>query len=586
MYDTDGGTHLIERTTISGNDATVGGGIYLYGPDNAFAIENSTISGNQATAGEGGGAFFYNLYSGIDIVHVTVAGNTASGEGGGFFTANASIPIDNSVIADNTAATNSDIGDGGDGGFDLSFSLVESPGTANINDNGGNIFTQDPQLGALADNGGPTQTQKPAFASPAVNAGNPAFAPPPSLDQRGYARVVLGQIDMGAVEVNPGTVQFTVNALAANETDPPLTFTVTRDGGTDGPISVDYASADGTAGAPGDFGAVAGTLNWADLDGASKTFNITLVNDLVAEPQEAFVVSLSNPVVTTIGTNGTVDVTINASLGPPNVVGFVVTAVSVDESAGTVTLFVQRTGSSSGAISVDFLAVAGSALLPDDFAAAAGTLSWADGDAADKSIQITLAQDGLAEPDETFTVELSNPVNAALDNNTIATVTINANSGPAGVEVPTLGWWAKLLMMIGTAFAGLWALGRRSLGVALVSLLATGVAFDATAAAPPSKGKSAKASQIKSVTSPSASTISIELSDGSVVTVDSDRLEVSDHRAKSKGKGHGKANSLEGIAADQPAIVKVKTDANGNVKRVRVKLYDSLEKASGDLGKK
>jgi len=33
-----------------------------------------------------------------------------------------------------------------------------------------------------------------------VNAGDPAFAPPPATDQRGVARVIGGRIDIGAVE--------------------------------------------------------------------------------------------------------------------------------------------------------------------------------------------------------------------------------------------------------------------------------------------------------------------------------------------------------------------------------------------------
>lgn len=469
LYSPDAGLFTIRGTTISGNSAAAGGGTFLYSPDHGGSFESSTISGNQATAGDGGGIYLYNLYD-FTLRHLTVAGNSATGEGGGIFIPDASVSVDHSIIADNTAGTNNDLGNGLNGGFALSFSLVETPGTANITDNGGNIFNQDPQLGPLANNGGPTQTHLPAAASPAVNAGDAAFAPPPATDQRGLARVRGGRIDIGAVELAfPGVVQFTVTAVAVNEADLTLTLTVTRTGGTDGAISVNYAATPGTAVTPGDYTLAGGTLNWADGDGASKTFNITIVNDLVAEPAETFTVALSNPVGATIGSNATV------------------------------------------------------------------------------------------------------------------TVTINASAGPATEPIPTLGWWAKLAMMIGTAFAGLWALGRRMLAVMLFSLLAAGMTLDASAAATPAKGKSAKASQIKSVSSPTASTIAIELADGSVVTVPSDRLEVSDHRAKSKGKGHGKPNSLDGISADQPAVVTVKTDRNGEVKKVRVKLYDSLEKANAGL---
>ena len=82
--------------------------------------------------------------------------------------------------------------------------MIEAPGTATINSIAGNIIGTDPQLGALANNGGPTQTHLPAATSPVINAGDPAFVPPPATDQRGFARVIGGRVDMGAVNPTAG----------------------------------------------------------------------------------------------------------------------------------------------------------------------------------------------------------------------------------------------------------------------------------------------------------------------------------------------------------------------------------------------
>ncbi|MEO8529272.1 MAG: choice-of-anchor Q domain-containing protein [Pseudolysinimonas sp.] len=87
----------------------------------------------------------------------------------------------------------------------------------------GNQLSTDPQLGTLGDHGGVTATILPLAGSPAINAGNPAFAAPPSLDQRGtgFPRVVGGRIDVGAVEVQAAlaatgsTVPWWVIAIAA-----------------------------------------------------------------------------------------------------------------------------------------------------------------------------------------------------------------------------------------------------------------------------------------------------------------------------------------------------------------------------------
>jgi CSLREA domain-containing protein len=58
----------------------------------------------------------------------------------------------------------------------------------------------DALLGPLAENGGTMPTHALLPGSPALGAGDPAFVPPPSVDQRGQPRVFGGRIDIGAVE--------------------------------------------------------------------------------------------------------------------------------------------------------------------------------------------------------------------------------------------------------------------------------------------------------------------------------------------------------------------------------------------------
>lgn len=325
VFDTDGGTHTVRNTTVSGNSAVAGGGIFLYQPGDPVVIENSTISGNQATAGNGGGIYLYNFYANgsLSVEHTTVAGNSATDSGGGIFNEfGGTVALDQSIVGDNTAGADPDLGTG-DSSFDVRFSLVENPGAASINNNGGNIFNQDPQLGPLQDNGGPTETHLPAGASPAVNAGDPAFTPPPSTDQRGFPRVVDGRIDMGSVEVTPvtnqpGTIQLAVSADSVNENAGTITIMATRTGGTQGTVSVSFATANGTAVAPGDYGAAAGTLTWLDGDSSSKSFVVTIVNDASEEPNETFSATISNPQGgATLGAITTEVVTIIDDDGPP-----------------------------------------------------------------------------------------------------------------------------------------------------------------------------------------------------------------------------------------------------------------------------
>ncbi len=310
LFLTPDGAITFDRSTISGNFTTLqGGGLYLDGSaGGAFVLRNSTLSGNNAT--DGAGAYFNAPADPVSFEHSTVASNTASGTGGGIFAASATITLDQTIVGDNTATTDNDLANDSDGSFDVRFSLIESPGTAAINDNGGNVLNQDPQLGPLQNNGGSTETHKPANTSPAVNAGDPAFTPPPATDQRGFPRVADGRIDIGSVEIAAGTLQFSSATYTVNENGGTVTITVTRTGGSDGAVSVNYQTSDGTATQPADYLPAAGTLNWADGDTAPKTFQVTIVDDMLVEGSETVNLTLSAPQGATLGSPSTAVLTI------------------------------------------------------------------------------------------------------------------------------------------------------------------------------------------------------------------------------------------------------------------------------------
>lgn len=87
-------------------------------------------------------------------------------------------------------------------------------------------------------------------------------------------------------------------------------FTVTKIGTAGGSHSVDYATANGTAAAPGDFTASSGTLTFLASE-TSKTVTVVTVDDTDSEPAETFTMALSRPTGgATIGT-GTATATIN-----------------------------------------------------------------------------------------------------------------------------------------------------------------------------------------------------------------------------------------------------------------------------------
>ncbi len=80
----------------------------------------------------------------------------------------------------------------------------------------------------------------------------------------------------------------------------------------------------------------------------------------------------------------------------------------IAENEVSITLTVERSNGSYGAVSVDYATQDGSATAGVDYQAATGTLSFADGEIS-QTISITILDDATYESDETFTLTLSNP---------------------------------------------------------------------------------------------------------------------------------------------------------------------------------
>lgn len=121
----------------------------------------------------------------------------------------------------------------------------------------------------------------------------------------------------------------------------------------------------------------------------------------------------------------------------PGQLQFASAAYSVNESAGSVTLTVQRVNGTNGAVGVSYATANGTATAPADFIATSGTLAWPAGDAAPKTFSVTLVNDAVAESTKTFTATLSNPTGTAtLGATATATVTLLDDDAPPVVVGP------------------------------------------------------------------------------------------------------------------------------------------------------
>jgi hypothetical protein len=91
----------------------------------------------------------------------------------------------------------------------------------------------------------------------------------------------------------PGTVQFGAATYTGTEGNS-LSVSATRTGGSYSAVSMNYATLSGNA-TSSRYTPVAGTLSWADGESATKTINIPILNDGIAEPDQTFSLNLGIP---------------------------------------------------------------------------------------------------------------------------------------------------------------------------------------------------------------------------------------------------------------------------------------------------
>lgn len=328
------GNLTIKGLTVSGGSAPndLGGGIYNgYGTLN---VTDSTISGNVASFG-GGGILSYTDPSGPEtttIENSTISGNTASTRGGGVYNANGLTIVRSTTITDNTALQNQGAGvasyELNDPRTVVGSSIIASNSTTDVDftDDSTNSFSsegynvigdgnatgafnsagdqtgvEDPKLGDLSDNGGSTLTHALLTGSPAIDEGETTltkdqrdFFRPADGDGNGSAVDDAGSFEKDARQPIPGTLQFDNATYSAGEADGTATITVERTGGSDGEVTVDYATSNGTATSVSDYTASRDTLTFADGQ-TTKTFAVPITDDQADEPDETVNLILSNP---------------------------------------------------------------------------------------------------------------------------------------------------------------------------------------------------------------------------------------------------------------------------------------------------
>ncbi|XP_048584248.1 adhesion G-protein coupled receptor V1 isoform X2 [Nematostella vectensis] len=225
------------------------------------------------------------------------------------------------------------------------------------------------------------------------------------------------------------------------EQEAPVTFVVRRLAGTIGRVTVEWKIYSHSTANRSDFTGDGAVFVFEQGD-TSKTGNIRILDDSTPERDETVVIVLVNPtggsrVASGLGNNLTV--IISANDGVAGQVGFSQSSQSVVAKEGTtVDLSVERTAPAAGKVSVNWVIVGTNA--SHDFSPHMGHAVFLEGQRY-ANITFNVEADSKPEPDEVFSVQLSNVTTvdvAASGAATLiparatATVTVQASDEPHG----------------------------------------------------------------------------------------------------------------------------------------------------------
>ena len=220
-----------------------------------------------------------------------------------------------------------------------------------------------------------------------------------------------------------GLVNVTEKVSSTNETAASTNLVATLSAASGKPITVDYATSDGTATAGSDYTAATGTITFAP-GVTTQNIAVGILADTTDEVNETVTVTLSNPSEVTL--NDAIGVlTITDDDAVPSL--SIADLTTPDETGVPHLIAVTLSAASSQTVTVDYATADATATATNDYVSATGTLTFNPGETS-KTISVTIVQDSLDEVNETFSIGLSNPTNSTISSAT-GTVTITDDEG-------------------------------------------------------------------------------------------------------------------------------------------------------------
>ena len=244
----------------------------------------------------------------------------------------------------------------------------------------------------------------------------------------------VDELKVQGCQTNP-TPSLSIDDVMAEEADshdapdhsPLLTFAVTLSEPSGQPVTVSWATANGTAIAGQDYVAASGTLTFAP--GATiQPIDVTMLGDTIPEPPETFFVNLSGPVAATLGDAQGVATILDNDTTPSLSIS---DATIVEGDGGTTQMVFTVTQSQPIAqtTGVSFFTEDDSATAPSDYTALSGTITFPGGSSS-RTVSVVVNGDPVNELDEEFHIHLVSPIGATLNDDHAIGQILDDDDGP------------------------------------------------------------------------------------------------------------------------------------------------------------
>lgn len=259
------------------------------------------------------------------------------------------------------------------------------------------------------------------YSTPLVSVEGQACGIAESVDN---ARAVNQTFDFAGAYRSPsvvtGTLSLSPLIASVSEADHELLITLARDGDLSAAASVEVAAiGDGRAtriAVEGqDFAETVTRVEFpAGVDRGE--LRVPLIESTDDRGTRKLVIVPRYPIGLAVGSELIAEIAITDTTPPPTI-DVQTQAIAALETAGTATFRLARSNSLLDPVTVDYVIGGGTATAGADYVAASGTVSWAAGDGAPKSVLVALIDDAVFEriPDgETVNLQLSNPQGGAV----------------------------------------------------------------------------------------------------------------------------------------------------------------------------